>query len=381
MRKVIKRSAAILFLLIATAFFTYEIQDLFFNFVGNEPLRLKSFYLEDANSLDMVVIGSSEINLGYSAPQVYKETSITSYPYSFSVNPVPLWKYELADIERYQSPSLIVIEINGAIYSEDKHIHSNGAFYKLVQSMPFSRNRLQLALDQSPSDDSIMSNIFPFIRYHGQWADAFDNTYFKDRLAAKKRGYSVLKGAETPLVDEIISYDNTYPFDDATEELNPDAEAALREFLEICKEAKTPNILFIQYPHLMVSDSGYARHKRYNRAGEIIKEYGFEYLDLSASAEAIGIDPENDFYDSEHLNGYGQKKISSYLGKLVKDKYDMQSKSLDNTQVSNWNLCADYIDSFYKYYEENRDPVRIEDGDNLPNLRESVKYMNILSNH
>ena len=89
----------------------------------------------------------------------------------------------------------------------------------------------------------------------------------------------------------------------------------------------------------------------------------------------------NDFYDSEHLNGYGQKKISSYLGKLVKDKYDMQSKSLDNTQVSNWNLCADYIDSFYKYYEENRDPVRIEDGDNLPNLRESVKYMNILSNH
>ena len=381
MKTFVKRCISILLLIIAIGLTAHELQDIFFNFVGSETQRLKAFYLEDKDSLDMVVMGSSEINLGYSAPLVYKETSLTSYPYCFSINPVPLWKYELTDIERYQSPQVIVVEINGAVYSDDKSIHSKGAFYKLSQCMPLSINKYHLVSDRSPQGDSVISNMFPFVRYHSKWDEVLDNNFYRERLLIKNRGYSVLKGAESPLDNSTITFDAEYPMDNLTETLNSDGEAALRDFLETCKTAKTPNILFIQYPHLMVSDKSYSRHKRYNRAGEIIKEYGFEYIDFSAMANEIGINSEKYFYDSEHMNAYGQKKFSSYLGQYVKEKYDLQPIQLTDKQKKEWAECEDYIDSYYKYYDD----FRKKHGDAVepgtPNIRESIKYTKLLKDY
>ena len=354
MKKITIRILALTTLIIASCFFVSGLQKVFFNFSGEEPQRLKAFYLEEKNTLDVVVIGSSEIKLGYSAPEVYKQTGITSFPYCCSVNPVTLWKYELNDIKKYQNPKVVIVEINGAIYEKDKHILSKGAFYKLTESMPLSINKYNLVKDRRPEGDKILDVMIPFIKYHGKWNDVFDNTYYKDNIMQIKRGYAVLRGAQTPLDQDEIAPEGPYPGRDEKLKLNKNAEPALREFLDICKEDEDTDYVFVQFPHLMTEELSYTRSKRYNEAAEIIQEYGFEYIDYSAIKDEIGLDPKIDFYDSEHMNAGGQRKLSIYMVGQIAEKYGLEPSELSSKQRETWENSIDYINRFYKYYDDYR---------------------------
>lgn len=47
----------------------------------DDSVRIRNFYLETPNSLDVVVMGSSEDYAGYSPVLAYEEYGFTSYPY------------------------------------------------------------------------------------------------------------------------------------------------------------------------------------------------------------------------------------------------------------------------------------------------------------
>ena len=63
-------------------------------------IRLRAFHKEDPGSLDVVLLGASEVYSGFGAGEFYKMTGVTSYPYTFESNPVTLWKYQLDEILR-----------------------------------------------------------------------------------------------------------------------------------------------------------------------------------------------------------------------------------------------------------------------------------------
>ena len=69
--------------------------------------NLKCFYMEEPDSLDVVVLGASEIVNGYSAAEAYRTEGFTSYPFAISVNSVLLWKYELKEIEKRQTQEVL----------------------------------------------------------------------------------------------------------------------------------------------------------------------------------------------------------------------------------------------------------------------------------
>ena len=58
-------------------------------------------------------------------------------------------------------------------------------------------------------------------------------------------------------------------------------------------------------------------------------------MDLSTDLESVGIDDANDFCDFEHLNVYGTRKLTSYLGKLAVEKYGIHSETTDS-EKSRW---------------------------------------------
>lgn len=95
MNKYIKRIIGIASICIVAAAAMYVLQLLVLNDGEDISLRVQSFYLEEKDSLDMVIMGASEVRNGYCAPEVYREFGYTSYPYAFVHNPVELWKYEL----------------------------------------------------------------------------------------------------------------------------------------------------------------------------------------------------------------------------------------------------------------------------------------------
>lgn len=347
-KKYIKRILGLALFILVIAAACHVSQLLFANDGSSESVLLRGFYLEEPDSLDIVVMGASEIMNDYCAPEMYREHGYTSYPYCFAVNSVPLWKYELAEIERTQHPQVLVIELNGALYEEDSMIHSEDCIRLLGDNLPVSENGIRYALDMTKHP---LESIFPVIKYHYRWSEIKDESV-RDRMLMYRNGYLRLRGAMTPLYHTEFDADTILPADDTTAPLNADGEAALREFLEACKESEIPHIVFAEFPHIIMNEKGYHRHQRFNQAAEIIRAEGFDVIDFTREIDDIGLDYYDDFFDTHHMVATGQRKLSSYLGKTIRDRYGIQPRTQTAKNLAKWEDSADMILRFYKCYED-----------------------------
>lgn len=347
MKKHAKRIISIISLIAVTALFIWFMQITVTNRDDNDLRSLKSFYKEDRDSLDVVILGSSEVMSGYSAAEAYKEAGYTSFPYAFTINSVPLWKYELEDIERTQHPQILFVETNGVLYEDDEYVYSRNCINALGESMPMSLNRIRCAFDLS---NHPMERLIPFIKYHYKWKDILDLSE-NTNLMLMEQDYARLRGVNSFLYKKKYSTAMDFPPDDTVGELNPNAEAEFAEFLEVCKKSDIEKIVFIEFPHVMGNEELYKRQQRANRAAEMIKEAGFDYIDLTNEGEAIGLDYENDFYDEHHLLAPGEKKLSHYMADLIMNRYGLQPKEQTEKNKAGWEDSAELIGRFYDEYD------------------------------
>ena len=348
MKKYMKRILGIILMIVAVAGTTYVLQDLIMYRDDVDAFRIKAFYMEPADSLDYVVMGSSEIMWGYVAGEAYRTTGLTSSPFAFPVNPVELWKYELPDIERAQHPKVLLIETNGALYTEDRYIHSNFCVETLADNMPLSKNRIALIKDLAHHP---LERLFPILKYHYKWPK-IRNLENNRNLMLRKNGYARLRGAQSLLFRAEEPAENTRPADDTTADLHEEPNEYLEEFLKVAQESGIENILFIEYPHVIDNKESYKRQQRANRAGEMIRDAGFEYISFMDKMDEAGLDPVADFSDSDHMNARGQKKFSIYLSKFIKDKYGLEPREQTEKNKARWEDSAELVDCYYQLFEE-----------------------------
>ena len=61
-----------------------------------------------------------------------------------------------------------------------------------------------------------------------------------------------------------------------------------------------------------------------NKTEDFAKEHNLEFIDMNLNASEFGFDWKTDTSDGgDHLNVYGAEKVSKYLGKIIKDKYNI----------------------------------------------------------
>lgn len=238
---------------------------LFVHMDGNKT-RIDGFYLEDKNTLDVVLMGSSEVFAGYSAGQAFKEFGYTSYPFTVDSNSITMIKSQIREIYQYQKPKLLVIEINGALYDDDSKIAEEATIRRYTDNMPWSLNKINTIMNEVDYSDKI-SFLFPIVKYHSNWTD-----YKGCVLNAKKimtmetRGYSLLKGAFTyTAIDQNEKVISTKDIDEKLE-LTEKSETHLRNILQYLHDEKIENVLFVRFPHKISSDDQYSidRVKRCN---------------------------------------------------------------------------------------------------------------------
>ena len=347
-KKYLKRTVGILAMIVVVAAYVCFMQNNITGLYNDFDYRnLRSYYLEEPGSLDVVMMGSSEIINGYLAPEAYRAEGFTSYPYAFSINSVLLWKYELAEIERTQHPETLLIETNGALYEDTKYLTARYSKDMFLDSLPLTSNKLKAAA----LSDEPLERLFPFIKYHYKWSDLNDpdeNTM----IMINRQGHAKLRGAQSQLYHNKISLDTLRPHDDVSADLNPVAEEALAEFLEICKSSDIKNIVFVEYPHVIDDDEKYERHKRAKRAEQMIREAGFDYIDLCAASGEIGLDYSTDFIDEDHMVVPGQIKTTRYLAGIVRDRYSAEPKKQSEENAKNWDESSGLIEKYYRLYDK-----------------------------
>lgn len=322
------------------------------NDFGDTP-RIRNFYLEEPNSLDVIILGSSENYAGYSPVLAYEEYGFTSYPFVFSANAFSLFEAQLDAVLRVQSPKVIVVDI-GELINTGRN--SDTVFRELMAGIPFSLHKVELIHEYGDSQQ-ILSYYFPFIVNHGNSDVKTLWQYIKENAAIRQRGYSLLKGAIT-FTGSGETWDGPYvtPMntsgDHSMAELQPEVVEVCQQVLAVCGKHPEIQFLFMNTPHRITTQERYLAYQTINAVGALIEESGYDFINLECMTDTIGIVPETDFYNNHHMNLYGQYKATRFLCDILTNEYGLEASRLSPENQEKWTTCVAYQHLYYQLFDE-----------------------------
>lgn len=351
MKRNLLRTVKVLCLLLALALTFLALQEFVLCRADHNRQRLKGFYLEDGQSLDVVVLGASEAYSDFAPGHAYNKCGVTGYVFATASNSILNYKSQLKNILSRQNPDVIVIELNGAVYGDEEEDYKEANLRNYSDNVPLDGVKLEWM--QQNVKENHAEFLFPMLKYHGVWTDFPDNMLYQKTIwQDKARGYNYLKGIlnETTIfkstqrsMNRILSRSGK-----SKKPLTATEEQGLRDLLQYCKDQKLSNVVFARFPHIVVRRT-FERFERGNTVGDIVAEYGFDYLNFERDFAKTGLDEEKDFYNLDHLNVYGQQKFTAYITDYLKEHYSLSPHTLSDSQSAEWARCADYYNAYYQY--------------------------------
>lgn len=341
MKKILKIAAALLSVVAVYAclsfFLVYQ--------SSRDDIRIRNFYREPKDSLDVVLIGGSTVQTNYSPALAWNEFGYTGYSMSVaSVRTLEL-KPLLKEVRRRQKDALILVDL-GCVYYEDQN--DDITFRRFLDNMPFlNKTRIETINERIPLKERLYY-YFPLATYHNNWKnkesllECVNYSLENLEIMFKQNRLSMrgITGISKQYPAEIyVDYEGN--MDSAS--LYPDAEKYLREFCEYCVESGEKNILFVRMPR-------YYNKKRadeyfmINEAMNIVREYGYTGINYDSCISEIGLIAGEDFQDQTHMNIYGQEKFTKYLGEYLVNNY--------LTNLKNHDDVAEAWDEEYRIYQE-----------------------------
>lgn len=324
------------------------------NEFGDTP-RLQGFYMEEENSLDMVLIGSSENYAGYNPVLAYEEYGFTSYSYVLSATDFSLFEVQLDEVLRVQSPQMIVVDI-GEMHRANRS-NKDALFRQIVAAAPFSEHKVQMIREYG-DPEQILSYWFPFIVNHGKMTPQMVYDYVKLNTAIYRRGFSLLKGIAT-FTGTGENWDGPYvtPWydtngDHSVTELSQEVLNTCRDVVDICRKHPDVQFLFINTPHRFADEEMYLSYQTVNAMGEYLRAEGYDFINMESMTEVLGIVPETDFYNNAHLNLYGQYKLTRFLSQKLTEEYGLMGRKQSEENRQRWETCVEYQKRYYALFEE-----------------------------
>ena len=315
-----------------------------------DSVRIKGFYLEPKDSLNMVTIGASETYTAIAPGLLWKEFGFTSYNYSVAGSPISIVKSQVKEILANQDPKVIVIEINGTLQDDEYQINEK-RLRKYIDNIPWSVNKINTIKEIVPEDQQT-EYFIPFLKYHSNWQSldlCIANFYLQSRMmlegSSRLKGFQTISGAEETK-SKVIDVKG----DTSVLPLSEKAEYHLRDLLQYLKDEGIDNVLFMRTPHRITKKS-YPFYQRANEAEKIIKEYGFPYVNFETQKDEIGLSMMDDFYNNHHLNLYGQKKFTNYSGNYMVEHYDLKDSVHLEKVIKEWDKTAEDTEDCLEYVE------------------------------
>lgn len=351
-KRYITRAIKLISLTLVVLLSAFILQDWVLRRVDHNTLRMDAFYTEKKGTLDAVLVGASDVYAGYSAPYAYEKYGYTSFPFATMSSPSNIVLPQIKEVIKYQNPKMIVVEINAFLYSDKKQPDEVNC-HLFADNIP--RDQIwRDYIEKEVSEDKQIEYYIPLIKFHGSWSEyPWKAKYLSADIKLKSRGYALLRGFKTVsnmfTADEKI-VNSKFENDDSVKPLGSIGERCLRETLEYLKENDIHNVVFTRFPHI-VRQRDYARFKRGNRAGEIIKSYGYDFVNIERYALRDGFDLEHDWYNWDHLNIFGAEKCTDYIADLLLNKYGMKPSAQSAGQKENWQNSVECYHKVYNYSE------------------------------
>lgn len=273
----------------------------------------------EKDTLDVFIVGNSDAYSGFSPMEMWKAYGFTSYISGTGKQMVGESYRVVEACFKTQKPKVVILETD--------QLYTSSNSLKIV-----ARDVRKQVYNQ-----------FSVLDYHDRWKQFDPKTAFKQksysaRFASKGQFVS---GAKVPYRGkEYIKKTKK------REEINPLFVRKLDELNALCKK-NGAQLILVQVPSQTTWT--YARH---NAVSDYAEKNGIPFLDMDLKRKEIGFSWKTDSRDGgNHLNCYGAKKVSLYVGQYIKDHVQLEDKR-QNAAYAGWN--DDYT-AYIKHLAEGGD--------------------------
>ena len=260
----------------------------------------------EKDSVDLIFIGTSHQFCSIDPDLLAQEYGINSFMLATSAQTIPMSYYAVMEAIELQHPKTIVMEM---LYcSNDFRTVNAEMSHTFFDGMPACEAR-KLAIEDLIEEKDRIYYYLNLGAYHGRWKNLTEQD-FQTNLTTPRGGFH----------SEVVTYNWQIPVI-AREEKEPMDEEMLRYtdmIIELCK-ANNVELIFYVAPFNSLYDEDttredlFRRQRIFNWLGDYAGEKGIEYHNLFYELEALHLNGEKDFMDSQHLNCYGQAKLTRYM--------------------------------------------------------------------
>lgn len=276
-----------------------------------------SEYYDKAGGHDVIFVGDCEVYANFTPLEMYRQAGIKAYVRGTSQQ--LLWQsyYVLAETFRYETPKVVVFNVNAMRYSEPVKEEFNRL---TIDKMRWSGEKVGIIQASMTEEENFLSYVFPILRYHSRFSQltAEDFTYlFRDKQITWQ-GHLVNDNVKPlgrlPSKKALADYS----FGDICWEY-------LEKMRLLCEEngaelvlIKAPSV----YPYW---------YEQYDaQIEEYAAKHGLTFYNFLDHVEEIGIDYQVDTYDAGlHMNLNGATKLSTYFAKILSEKHGVPNHKGD----------------------------------------------------
>lgn len=287
--------------------------------------QLKSLYKQNDNTIDVLFLGSSHVYCDISTGVLWDQYGIASYDLGGAEAPAWTSYYHLKEALKTQHPKTVWFEISiaglrptdypPAFWVEDNNY-----------GMKWNENRIEL-LRANTLEEAFPQLLIPLGPMHGRYADLCEDDFKDINNSINYKGFDpreMINVIDTPDISQITEM----------EPISAKAEEYLRKIIALCKEENIPLVLFVSPYQVTPEDQPY-----YNYMFNIGAEEGCVNLDFNKLYNEFGMDFSTDMAESLHLNYSGNYKFSSYIGKILKENYDIPDRR-GQAGFESWDIDA-----------------------------------------
>ena len=333
------------------------------SFAGKREDSIHKMYEQPADTVQVFCVGGSTLLCGISPDYLFENYGISAYNGCCSEQPTLASLYILKDMMRSQGGTIDTLIVDAApLVTEESDDKLSKKTMAIAADMAPSLVKAEYILESSKvySGIDVLEEFIPILKYHSRWneltSDDFGNIAFDDggnyahgqliyhgsfkSNVSKRRAEKFTRDANETITQEK-SFDNEQ-LKDAWNAINVQS---FEKIVDYC-DANGISILLLKTPFNKWGDL------QHDSVQLIADTHGIEFLDMSlpSVATACGLSYAQDFYDGKHVNLQGSIKISSYVGKYLKEHFDFEDARLNGRYA----YMQEDLDTFHDALEDSK---------------------------
>lgn len=304
-----------------------------------------SEYYKEEKDHDVIFIGDCEVYENFSPIVLWQDYGINSYIRGSAEQYIFQSYYILEDTLRYETPDVVVFNIQSLQYPEAR----NEAYNRMtLEGMKWSPSKANAIFASMQEDEHFLDYVFPILRYHSRWSELNGNDFeymFKTEKVSHN-GYYMrvdVRPAQNVPTGKPLS---DYSFDKRSWQY-------LDMMVDLCEE-KGIELILIKAPSLYP----YWYPQWDEQVVEYSREHELRYINFLDLVDEIGIDYTTDTYDAGlHMNLSGAQKLSAWMGEYLTEEIGLADRRDEKQLSQSWEQKISFYEAEkkaqYEYYGMN----------------------------